>query len=71
MIFQSPFKNSHNAVLFVNGIIHFMMFVLFLSMYVQDSQQNYLYVFVAFLISSISLIFFSIIKLGFIDYQNI
>jgi hypothetical protein len=71
MIFQSPFKNSHNAVLFVNGIIHFMMFVLFLSMYVQDSQQNYLYVFVAFLLSSISLIFFSIIKLGFIDYQNI
>jgi hypothetical protein len=68
-MFKSPFNNAHNSVLFVNGIIHFIMFVLFLTMYINDSQINYLYVFIAFLISSILLIICSIINWGLSDYN--
>ena len=67
---QSPFKNSHSSILFVNGMIHFLMFVLFLYMYIQDFQNNYLYVFVAFLLSSTSLIIISTLKCGD-EYTNI
>lgn len=70
MIFQSPFKNSFSSILFVNGLIHLLMFVLFLSMYIQAPQNNYMYVFVAFLLSSTSLIFISIMKCGY-EYSNI
>ena len=68
-MFKNPFNNAHNSVLFVNGIIHFIMFVLFLTMYINDSQINYLYVFTAFLISSILLIICSTINWGLSDYN--
>ena len=58
-----PFRDSFSSILFINGLINFFMFVLFLSMYVRDQQKNYIYAIIAFGFSFSSLILGSICKL--------
>ena len=68
--FENPFKTTQTSVLFVNGCIHLLMFILFLVMYIINNRTTYLYVFIIFVLSSLSLIFSSIIKCESINNQN-
>ena len=73
IIFTPPFRNAHSSILFINGIIHFSVFIIFLVVYFDTPSINYLYAVVCLSLSSISLILSSIIGMNnyFIDNETI
>lgn len=71
-ILTSPFNNSFTTILFVNGMIHFLMFVLFIYMYIEQHEKNYVYAIIAFGISSTSLISSSICSIKYLgNYERV
>jgi uncharacterized membrane protein len=64
LIFAPPFRNAHSSILFINGLIHFSIFIIFLAVYGSTPNINYLYAVICFCLSSLSLIFSSIIGMN-------